>query len=185
MIKYPQLQDKSWLQDQVISQPLRHIAKGVGCSYSGVVYAIRKHGLTVPHRAKYSPSPRKSATIKAVLKKRYPHGRYGENAANWKGGRHVYNGYVVIYSPGHPRATNSNRVFEHIVVAEKKLGRFIGRDEIVHHINGDKQDNRPDNLEVMKRSAHVNYHMKSGKNIQELLAKLKQYEDKYGILTDD
>lgn len=48
--------------------------------------------------------------------------------------------------------------YEHRLVAEQTLGRRLRRDEVVHHINGDKQDNRPVNLRVMKRGAHVALH---------------------------
>lgn len=38
------------------------------------------------------------------------------------------------------------------------LGRRLRRDEVVHHINGDRRDNRPENLEVMTRAAHSRHH---------------------------
>jgi hypothetical protein len=47
---------------------------------------------------------------------------------------------------------------EHRVVAEQMLGRPIIRGEIVHHLNGDKHDNRPENLQVMTQSEHLKVH---------------------------
>ena len=48
--------------------------------------------------------------------------------------------------------------YEHTVVAEAILGRKLRKNEVVHHKNGDKKDNRPDNLEVLTRSEHAKHH---------------------------
>ena len=67
----------------------------------------------------------------------------GPESSRWKGGRFVRDdGYVVIRTgDGHYR-------FEHRLVMEKKLGRKLTRSETVHHINGDKQDNIEENLQL-------------------------------------
>ncbi len=68
----------------------------------------------------------------------------------WKGGVIVdKDGYRLRYCPGHPFGrTHTNYVLEHRLVMEQVLGRYLEPGEVVHHRNGDKQDNRPANLEV-------------------------------------
>jgi hypothetical protein len=64
--------------------------------------------------------------------------------------------YIEIYSPKHPNKTVRNCVLEHRLVMEKHIGRYLKKGEIVHHINGNRQDNRIKNLKLFKTQAdHV------------------------------
>jgi hypothetical protein len=68
---------------------------------------------------------------------------------NWKGGRTLHKkGYVMLRVPEHPRVVKSPYVFEHVLVMEQLLGRYLEPDESVHHLNGVRDDNRPENLEL-------------------------------------
>jgi YHS domain-containing protein len=53
---------------------------------------------------------------------------------------------------------NGRYVYRYRYVMEQKLGRFLKEGELVHHINGDKEDDRPENLEAHTRAEHINIH---------------------------
>ncbi|WP_234009255.1 HNH endonuclease signature motif containing protein [Deinococcus sp. NW-56] len=75
----------------------------------------------------------------------------GEKSRNWKGGRRIMGGYVMLRDASHP-ASQNGYVQEHRVVMEKHLGRHLYRGETVHHKNGIKTDNRLENLELWGKS---------------------------------
>ena len=69
-------------------------------------------------------------------------------------------GYIAIYYPNHPKSNASGYIMEHILVMETLIGRHLKEDEVVHHINGIKNDNRQENLKLMTFKEHAGYHMK-------------------------
>lgn len=75
---------------------------------------------------------------------------------NWRGGRSVAsNGYILIrVGRSHHLADVRGYAYEHRLVAEKKLGRALAAGEVVHHIDGNKQNNNPANVQVMPSMAH-------------------------------
>lgn len=85
----------------------------------------------------------------------------GKKSKAWKGGRFIAkNGYVMVYLPDHPRSYSNGYALEHVVIAEREIGRAILPTECVHHINHIKTDNRPANLEVITTRRHKSIHMK-------------------------
>lgn len=84
----------------------------------------------------------------------------GSRHPQWKGPRKIDNdGYVYIYIPTHPFCNRKKQVFEHRLVMEKYLGRYLNRKEVVHHINDIKDDNRIENLQLFKdNEEHMNFH---------------------------
>ena len=67
--------------------------------------------------------------------------------------------YKYIYMPNHPRANPSGCVYEHILVAEQKLGRYLTDKECVHHIDRNKKNNTPENLMIFASIAdHACFH---------------------------
>jgi hypothetical protein len=157
---------------------MRSIASEVGCTYGAVASAVKKYQLEVPHRRTYSVTVNKSEISKEAYRKKYPEGRFGDKAANWKGGRHLnkHSGYVFVSVPCHPNAVNG-RVQEHRLVVEQDIGRYLKDDEVVHHIDGDRQNNSLGNLEVKVRGEHVSDHFKASHEVTELRKQMIYLED--------
>lgn len=66
-------------------------------------------------------------------------------------------GYLLEWAPDHPGA-HDGRVLQHRLVIERHIGRPLADDEEVHHVNEIRDDNRPENLEVVKRGEHQRMH---------------------------
>ena len=82
---------------------------------------------------------------------------HGENHPNWKGGRYQgTNGYIFL------RVALGKYRLEHRVVLEAHLGRPLSKAEHVHHRNGNKTDNRPENLELVSPEGHTKHHWETG-----------------------
>ena len=65
-------------------------------------------------------------------------------------------GYFLIYAPDHPMADGNRRVREHRLVMEQTLGRYLLPQEVVDHIDGDTENNRPSNLRIFPNNgAHL------------------------------
>lgn len=68
-------------------------------------------------------------------------------------------GYICVYYPDHINSTKDGYIMEHHLVMEKHIGRPIQKDEVVHHINSIRNDNRLENLQLMTQKEHASYHM--------------------------
>jgi len=109
------------------------------CEICGKEFTTNKGIMTKPHQ--------KYCSIKCAGV-----GDRGEKHPFWNGGVKIQGGYSSIYQkPGEYH-------LEHRMIMEKSIGRKLEDSEIVHHINGDIEDNRIENLGLMTRGEHTSLH---------------------------
>lgn len=118
----------------------------------------------VPHPLKNPESRKKLSEAKTQA---YKEGKieklFKNKNPSWCGGRIVSDkGYILICCPGHPNIkSRDNYVPEHRLIMEKHLDRYLTKEEVVHHINGIRDDNRIENLKLfVNNGEHMKYHAK-------------------------
>ncbi|KKN90816.1 hypothetical protein LCGC14_0223990 [marine sediment metagenome] len=125
--------DEAWLRKEYKKgRTMIDIGKELGVSKSTIGLRMKEFGI----KTRFAPC--------------------GEDNPVWKGGKTIHeDGYIQIRCTTHPRAHQSGYVFEHILVMEEHLGRYITLDEKIHHIDYDKSNNNIGNLALLEsRSAH-------------------------------
>lgn len=125
--------------------------------------APRKKGMIV-HPHIYSNSERKRISKQHKGKKLSDESKIKiSEARKLKGIGHEKmgkDGYIKVYYPDHPFASKDGYVRKHRLIMEQHIGRYLTKDEVVHHKNHVKNDNRISNLELMTAKQHSALHMK-------------------------
>ena len=90
--------------------------------------------------------------------------KHGHNNPAWRGGKYKNeDGYILVKKPDHPYSIKrTHYIFEHRLVMEKHLGRYLTKNEIVHHKNEIRDDNRIENLMLVTRGEHNGIHRTIG-----------------------
>jgi len=86
----------------------------------------------------------------------------GDKNPAWQGGvrHHRHDGYhyIALLRPDHPYSNSRGYIFEHRLVVEAQIGRYLQPYEPVHHVNKVTTDNRPENLMAfVSNSAHIRF----------------------------
>lgn len=154
---------------------IKECAETLGISVGTVFNYIKKYGIkTRPRMSEKTKqkisdsligrkSTRKGYRYSEESKKKMSDAKKGKFKNPSQFGGHIKiraDGYICVYCPDHPMATKDGYVMEHILIMEKAIGRYITRDEVVHHKNHKRDDNRLENLELMKFKEHSALHMK-------------------------
>ena len=141
--------DKEELNDLYINQEysIREIGKMLNCSHTAVNNNLKIFGI------------RTRSIKKSRNTERYITRISGKNHPNWKGGQITdVNGYILIWQPNHPRSNSNGYVHRSHLIAEKMLGRYLYPEEITHHENEIRNDDRPENIKITTRGKHASFH---------------------------
>jgi len=132
--------EKLYLQEKY---SIQEIATLLGCGHDTVRDQIRFH--KIPTR-----------TVTEGVRLAALKGKMGHpgNSYRRKNRYTVEDGYLLVYQPEHPRANKRGRVREHILVWEKMHHQPLPQGWIIHHLNGIRSDNRPENLAAAPSRNH-------------------------------
>ena len=82
--------------------------------------------------------------------------------------------YIYIEIPGHPNSDKNNMIAYHTYIMSCMLGRPLKKNELVHHKNGIRYYNSPENLELITREKHF-----SGQRVEDMIKHYKSYLSNY------
>jgi len=163
-----------WYWDKRLSG--EQIAQMLGCTKAAVSMRMKASGIPTRSVHDYPPTEKqkeawrkngkKLSTYPATKAARIKNGKArigSRKRSDYEFGGHEKrrtDGYVVAFVPDHPHATAEGYVAKHTLIMERSIGRFLREDEVVHHINHIRDDNRLENLRLMTRKEHQSMHMK-------------------------
>ena len=106
----------------------------LGCTTRSVFQYLKKYNLKIRNL-----SEAQKLAIKKGRTMNLPKNKKGNKASNWQGGFKKSGEYLYIYSQNHPNRTKAGYVSQHRLIIEKHLGRYLTKQEQIHHINENKK----------------------------------------------
>lgn len=149
---------------------MRDIGDKLGCSSGKVFNYFKKYGIetrkgglyTERAKSKFSksakgrPSPRKNVKLTEETKRKLSIAKTTKGVGHKKTRK---DGYVSVYFPDHPKSNKEGYIMEHDLIMECYIGRWLKPEEVVHHKNKIRNDNRIENLELMTFKEHARLHL--------------------------
>jgi len=168
--------DGGWHQSKSGNWYSPDVCRGMAAHVEAVCSVCNEGCLVRKHRGRDTGKPNfcsrgckmrwQTATQDLSHLKRYEF-KKGQQAHNFKGGHRHSAGYIMDYGD------DRELYLQHRLVVEKFLGRKLRRSEVVHHINGDRTDNRIENLQLMNQSEHLKLHQ-----MEEKMGDSEEYSQK-------
>lgn len=153
---------KKYLEEE---KPMNEIAKELDVAVGSVYNYIKKYNIqsrpkmTDKTKKKISESNKgKVSKLKGTRISEERKEKLRITKSKGIGGKQLHNGYYRIYFPDHPKSDSRGWILEHTLIMECFIGRWLKEEEVVHHKNGIKTDNRIENLQLMTRKEHSKYH---------------------------
>lgn len=147
---------------------MKEIAEMIGVSVGSVYNYCHKYGIESRKTADVlrgrvvSEETRKKLSKAGKGKKRTEESKKRMSEAKKMGGighkKKRSDGYIAVYFPDHPKSNKDGYIMEHILVMECLIGRHLNENEVVHHRNHKRDDNRAENLQLMSKKEHMSLH---------------------------